>query len=119
LYKTVRYTIFSTFIASELLLKLYHIFLPKFLYHFAQLIYVILSHIVLFQMVQYSLSYLLFTLPAHEICHGDMWQNTSLKYPPTRFTGTGFAGGMDLQPVPQPQQNPSTYPGVFSTCANP
>jgi hypothetical protein len=33
-------------------------------------------------------------------------------YPCTHDRGTGFAGVQILQPLPQPQQNPSTYPGV-------
>jgi hypothetical protein len=33
--------------------------------------------------------------------------------------GTGFAGVRKVQPVPQPQQNPSIYPGVLATHANP
>ena len=34
-------------------------------------------------------------------------------------TGTGFAGVWIHLPVPQPQLNPSFYPGVWSTRGNP
>ena len=33
--------------------------------------------------------------------------------------GTGLGGVQDGQPVPQPQENPGTYPGVFRTRDNP
>ena len=33
--------------------------------------------------------------------------------------GTGYAGVQKVQPIPQPKQNPSIYPGVSATCANP
>ena len=46
-----------------------------------------------------------------------IWKSAGV--PATRVTGTGFAGVRNLKPVPQPQQNPSIYPGVFPTCANP
>ena len=37
----------------------------------------------------------------------------------TRDAGTGFAGVWIHLPVPQPQLNPSFYPGVWSTRGNP
>ena len=46
-----------------------------------------------------------------------IWKNVT--YPPTRPWGTGFTWGTDDQPVPQPRQNPSVYPGVLATRANP
>ena len=49
----------------------------------------------------------------------NIWKYSWLMYPCTHDRGTGFAGVQILQPVPQPQQNPSTYPGVFLTRDNP
>ena len=47
----------------------YLVFLLKILYHFIQLIYVILTHIVSFQMVKYLMSYIQITTPAVKIVH--------------------------------------------------
>ena len=48
----------------------------------------------------------------------NLWKK-SITHPCTRQWGMGYAGVQKVQPIPQPQQNLSIYPGVSATRANP
>ena len=121
LCKKVRYKIFSTFMASKLLL------VSNFTVSFYTKFYTILFTLFTWLYntwfcfkgcIIYWVTFILLHQPWN--CHCDItdmqqkqWKNKWLAYPHTHDAGTSFAGVWILQPIPQPQWNPSIYPGVF------